>query len=292
MSRDARKKEKQRLKREKKKQAARKAASENPLRRIAKSGLPLECWVSSIWRRNGLADVFVIGHIPGGSECLVVFLIDLYCVGLKDAWGRKDLTRAQIRDEFLEPRQERGGKLEKLDVEKVRRLVAGAIRFSRQNGFSLPAHYERWTAILGDLGQINNADLSDFGAPGGGLLYIGDLDFLRRRLIAATPDEFLSRPDVKFMGPPEGFFSEIDDESDFEDDEDEDEDENENDDDDGLLDMDNEVDGPDISEMGEVMGSISSKTNLANPVDPPRLSISRDIVEQADSPRDTSDSPH
>ncbi len=242
MARGSRKKEKQRLKREKKKQALRKASSENPFRRIAKSGQPLECWVSSTWRSNGLADIFVRGHVPGGSDCLAVFLIDLYCVGLKDGYGRKDLTRAQIREEFLEPREKRGGKLDRIDVGEVRKLVAGAIRFSRQNGFALPPHYERWTAILGDLGDVQNADLSDFGPPQGGLLYIGNMDFLRRRYIAGTPEEFLARPDVKFMGPAEDFLSEFDDGSEFDEETDEQKD-----------------DITDASDMAEIMGSISSK---------------------------------
>lgn len=254
MARDGRKKEKQRLKREKKKQAARKTALENPLRRIAKTGQPLECWVGPMWRQNGLADIFVIGHVPGGSECLAVFLIDLYCVGLKDAYGRRDLTGAQIREGILEPREERGGKLERIDVEQVRRFVAGAIRFSRQNGFSLPAHYERWTAILGDLGDVNNADLSNFGAPDGGLLYIGDLDFLRQRLIASTPAEFISRPDVKFVGGGD-LLSELGYEPAFVDEDEEEEDEDALD---GVDEDEEEFDDPAMAEMAETMRLISS----------------------------------
>ncbi len=137
----------------------------------------------------------------------------------------------------------------------------------------MPPHYERWTAILGDLGHFNDGELSDFRGAGGGLLYIGDMDFLHRRLIAATPDEFLSRPDVKFMGPPEDFFSQVDDESEFDDGDD---------DDDCLLDMDNEADGPDLSEMAEVMVSISS--NLATAVRRwcfANGKIASDLIDQA-----------
>ena len=42
----------------------------------------------------------------------------------------------------------------------------------------------------------------------------------------------------------------------------------------------------------EVDDELLARPDVANPVDPPRLSISKDIVEQADSARDTSDSRH
>ena len=80
----------------------------------------------------------------------------------------------------------------------MRRYVAGAIRFSQQNGFRLPHHWERFTAILGPLGDIRNADLTSFGIDGG-LRFIGDFEFLQERLIGCTVEEFLNRPDVRYI---------------------------------------------------------------------------------------------
>ncbi len=223
MSNDARKKEKQRLKRQKKKESARRAASASPLRRIATSGLSMECWIGADWRETGLADIIIWGAVPGGSGVIAGFLVDLTCVGLKDAWGRRNMTRSEFRDDVLAKWERGRGGIEQIDLQMTRRLVAGAMRFSRQNGFRLPPHFERWTPILGELGDIAEADLSEFGAPGGELHYVGTLEFLRQRLIGSTPDVFLARPDVKWMMPAEELDIDqayVEDDEDAEDDED------------------------------------------------------------------------
>ena len=196
MSRDARKKEKQRLKREKKRREARRASSLTPLDRIARSGGGLECYLNTNWREVGLASIHVLGHAPGDRLCRASFLVDVWCVGLKDVTGRKESTR----DEFEDALDVVRGTLDLVRVPpaEVRRLVAGGIRFARQNGFKLPPHYDRWTAIFGDLGDVEAADVADFGIDGG-LRYVGTADFLRRRLVACSVDEFLARPDVHFV---------------------------------------------------------------------------------------------
>ena len=86
----------------------------------------------------------------------------------------------------------------RLSTSEAKRLVAGGVRFARQNGFKLPPHYERWTAIFGDLGDLAAVDLTDFGVEGG-LRYVGTKAFLQRRLAACTVDEFLNRPDVQWV---------------------------------------------------------------------------------------------
>ncbi|HZN68586.1 MAG TPA: hypothetical protein VFB66_25115 [Tepidisphaeraceae bacterium] len=196
MSRDARKKQKHELKRKHKQIEARKAASLTPLDRIARSGGKLECYVNADWQKSGMASVQVLGHAPDGRLAHAAFLVDLWCVGLKDAYGHRTVLRGEFEDQL--DRMSEGLEIVRIPPEQARRLVAGAIRFSRQNGFHLPPHYDRWTGIFTDLGDLAAADLSDFGVDGG-LRYVGTEEFLRRRLAACTPDQFLSRPDVHWV---------------------------------------------------------------------------------------------
>jgi hypothetical protein len=198
MSSDARKREKHRLKREKKKRDLRRAQSVSPFRRAAQLPGLLECYVTAGWRGNGLGDFVVIGQLPNGMLTLSGFLVDVWCVGLKDAWGRGQLSRQEFEENVLGPWRDRIGEVARVDVDTVRKFVAGAIRFSHQNGFRLPEHWQRYAAILGDLGPIESADLSDFGIDGG-LRYVGDFDFLRKRLIGCTVEQFLNRPDVHYL---------------------------------------------------------------------------------------------
>lgn len=199
MSKDARKKEKQRLKRKQKQRETRRAAAVTPLQRIAREGGRLECYVHDGWEEGGMATIQVLGHAPGGKLCQAGFLVDTWCVGLKDAYGHREITRLEF-DETLD-RMSGMMDMVPLDPAEAKRLVAGAIRFSRRNGFRLPPHYDRWTAIFGDLGDIDAADLTEFGVEGGKLRYVGDEQFLRRRLIGCTVEEFLARPDVEWVTP-------------------------------------------------------------------------------------------
>src|SRR5690349_20394342 len=92
----AKKREKHRLKRLKKNRETRKLAAITPLRHLARSGGTLECWITENWKEEGMANLFVFGTDSRGGHALASFLIDGWCVGLKDVFG---LPQA-IRPEF------------------------------------------------------------------------------------------------------------------------------------------------------------------------------------------------
>lgn len=196
MSDRAKKKEKHRLKRLSKQRAARKEAAVSPLRRIAAEGGTLECWANAGWAEEGLASLLVFGTDGSGKHALCGFLVDVWAVGLKDAWGRAPAARADWDETFGIFRSEVDA--ERIDVAEVRRLVAGGVRFARQNGFRLPNGWDKWAAMLGPLGDLNTADLTGF-TKDGKLLYVGDERFLRQRLINMTPQQFAAQPGVDWV---------------------------------------------------------------------------------------------
>ncbi|MDB5303923.1 MAG: hypothetical protein JWM97_1472 [Phycisphaerales bacterium] len=197
----ARRKEKQRLKRKQKQIAARKSAGVTALQKIASAGGTLECWVNDRWQDQGMAGLFVLGHTAGGRHAFAGFLIDVWCVGLKDAWGQAEISRAEFMERLFKPWSQRMHPY-KLEVPEARRLVAAGVRFARQNGFRLPNGWEKWASILGDLGDVASADLTGF-TKDGKLLYIGNPEFLRQRLVGCTVEEFFSRPGQEWISPPE-----------------------------------------------------------------------------------------
>lgn len=226
MPKDAKKKERKRLKREKKKALIRKRDSVSPYRRIAEAGHVVECWINSDWRERGQATPFVLVRQPGGAVAMATFMVDLWCAGLKDAWGKLDITRDEF-DRIIEAMSDRMDRtLVKVDVAEVRQVVAGALRFAKQNGFRLPPHYDRWVGFCGDLGDwLHTADLSHFGINGNPrkLRWVGPMSDLRKRLIGSTGEEFLAQPNVEVitdMGE-EDFYDDDDYGYDHDDDEDE-----------------------------------------------------------------------
>ena len=199
MSRDSRKTERHRLKRKHKKLEKRREQSRTALQRLAAEGGSLECWINPDWREQGIASLQVLGQAASGRWASAGFLLDFGCLGLKDAFGRGDINEQFYRANSLEPWIEQVDAV-RLDPTTARRLVAGAVRFSRQNGFRLPPAWDKWVSIFGRdiLNEIPTADLSDFGVDDG-LHYVGTLDFLRKRLIGCTAEEFLARPDVHWV---------------------------------------------------------------------------------------------
>lgn len=129
---------------------------------------------------------------------MACFLIDFWCAGLKDAWGSLDMHREDV-DWHLE-QTERNVSLERIDPQAARQLVAGAIRYARQNGFRLPARYDRWVKLLGEIPDAGTADLRPFGKDGRPL-WLGTLEELQRRLIGCSVEDFLARTEANFVSP-------------------------------------------------------------------------------------------
>ena len=220
MSNNAQKKHKQRLKREKKKALVRRAMSISPYKRIGQVGDVEACYINSNWEQTGLASIQVVRRNPAGGHALACFLVDILCAGLKDAWGNIDLMQEDIKLNLDRARE--NVELTRIDVETARRFIASGIRFARQNGFRLPAHFDRWTNVLGGVGDVANADLNGFGKDGK-LLWVGSLEDLRSRLIGCTVEQFLARPDVEYIA--EASAEELSGEELFDDEEDDGEDE-------------------------------------------------------------------
>ena len=185
-----------RLKREKKKAEMRRAMSVSPYKRIAQMGEMEACYINANWLESGMASIQVIRRNPAGGHAMAIFLVDVWCAGLKDASGRLDVMQEDI--DFNLKRARENFELIRIDPEEARKLIAAGIRFSRQNGFRLPPHYDRWINLLGGVGDVAAADLSKFGKDGK-LFWIGPLEDLQTRLIGSTVEDFLARPDVEMI---------------------------------------------------------------------------------------------
>jgi hypothetical protein len=189
------KKERDRVKRKRKQHELRKRKAKMQYQAIADPRQPLTCRINVDWKKKGMANIFVLKELRGGGYALGAFLVDLWCCGLKDAWGQLQFTSEQFRLMLKRAEADRDYRHEEVDVETARRVILGGIRFAVQNEFRLPPHFERWVSMLGVDPKAADADLSDFGFEGK-LQYMGSMEDLRRRLIRQSVDDFLARPDV------------------------------------------------------------------------------------------------
>ena len=197
MAKRGRRSAKSERKREAKKRFELRAHSGSIYKRVGTAGELVACCINAHWREDGLASIHVLRRIPGGGHASASFLVDTSCLGLKDAWGRLDTSYEEFNSGIIEG-MSRTLEMGHADLELARRLVAGGIRFAYQNGFRLPPRFDRWTALLGDIGDWRTADLTDFGE-GGRLRYVGTKEELKRRLVGCSVEEFLARDDVDFI---------------------------------------------------------------------------------------------
>jgi hypothetical protein len=183
----------------------------------------LGTWVNHDWRERGQATVWVLRRGAGGRLAMAAFLVDLWCAGLKDAWGLLDVRREDFEDARDRMSQQMDGTIAPCPLDLARRLVAGGIRFAVQNGFRLADRYDRWVGFLGQPRvEWRSVALDGFGLEGGKLRWVAPLADLRARYIGGRLEDFLARPDVEFvLGTGQTSFEEFDEFDDKFDEEDE-----------------------------------------------------------------------
>jgi len=211
------KKERRRLKQKLKHKQAIKLRNESPYKRLAAAGRVEACKVNDGCRDQGLFSIHALLSVPNRPPTLACFLVDKWCMGLKDAWGRHDVTYERYHD-FMESAEYRAGfKLVDMDPDEARRLIAAGIRQAHVMGFRLPPDYGKWAKAMGVGDDWASADISDFGV-NGKYRFVGPIDHLAERLIDGDVEKFFARPDVDFITAlPDGFELVDDDELDEDD---------------------------------------------------------------------------
>lgn len=198
MGSDPRRKQKQKLKRQKKRTSQRRAVGQSPYGKLRHAGDIEACYINEDWEESRIASILALRKVPGGYA-LGAFLVDLTCLGLKDAWGRIDIGLAEFRD-TLDRSRERVAMV-RIPPETAWKLVAGGVRWAKDHEFRLPPRYERWVSVLGRVADCASADVDEFGTEDGKMVYVGPLEDLRKRLLGCSLEEFIAREDVHYISP-------------------------------------------------------------------------------------------
>lgn len=196
-----------------KKKATKTPPSQEDAIRAAATGQLVACRINADWRQRGQAVMLVLRRSGARRYAAASFLVDLWCAGLKDAWGKLDISQAEFDQMALQMDERMERTMHEAELAEIAAVVAGGIRFARQNGFRLPGETDWWAAFVGPL-RVDDADLAAFGVDGGKLRWIGPRWDLEARQERQTVEEFAARADV------EALFDVYDDDDDGEEDED------------------------------------------------------------------------
>ncbi len=168
---------------------------------------------------EGLGQVLLSRLLPNNRVAMVVFLVDRYCLGVKDCFGR--LTVRAEYDSFC---KEMDDKFEMEDYKPadVRKLVEGAVSYARNLGLEPHPDYHRVKAIFGDIDVGESKMEFEFGSDGKPLFINGPHDSPERcRRIISILQHSCGPGGFHFiMGGPTGMKALEGEDDDFEDDDD------------------------------------------------------------------------
>ena len=115
----------------------------------------LECWISADWEKEspGLVEILVAREQPDGDVCFGMYLVDKYCLGLKNTFARASYSRARYEDEFqntffqnTEPAA--------CSPELAHQMIYAAIEYAAQFGFTPQKDFALSQYMLAPRGEL------------------------------------------------------------------------------------------------------------------------------------------
>ncbi|MDP6070952.1 MAG: hypothetical protein QGG34_05205 [SAR202 cluster bacterium] len=137
--------------------AVHEAATERPERvlRRAREFPFAGCWVQQGWQDYGIASLVVARTQSDDDLVFGRFLVDTFCLGVKDAFFGVNVPDAEFHNEAL-PRLFSGGMPVPIGVELAHEIVYGAVKYAEANGFRPHPLFRRAQLVL-DLPDVHES---------------------------------------------------------------------------------------------------------------------------------------
>ena len=197
------------------------ASSITPLRHIRQArDYPFEgCWIRKDWKESGLAVIVVARRQPNGNIVFGNYLVDYYCLGLKDTFCNAEIPPGEFRRDYL-PRLFRDTQPVEISPALAHEIIYGAIGFAARYGFKPQRDYRDSQQVLDRPDKYPLSGAVEFGKDGRPFFISGPYDDADRIIRQLTRTAGEGNFDYMAMiGPPEdAFMDEIDNEDDFDED--------------------------------------------------------------------------
>jgi hypothetical protein len=154
-------------------------------------GYPLEgCWTQEDWQDGGLAVVVIARRQPDGQIVFGVYLVDYFCLGLKNTYCNANFAPDQFRRDHL-PEMIPGGRPVEISPALAHEIIYGAIDYAAQFGFKPHADFRRSRQILDPPDRHPRTGTVEFGREGKPLYIQGPDDHAEAimRQLARTAGE-------------------------------------------------------------------------------------------------------
>jgi hypothetical protein len=125
--------------------------------------LPIyKCWVTSTYKEHGIANVVVSRKHKNGNISAAFYLVDLYCLGIKDSLFFFNL----FENEFIENVVSRDDDLEEVSYEFAHNLIYGAEVFAAENGLTPHKSFKETQMVLEEDTEAIELVYFEFGMDG------------------------------------------------------------------------------------------------------------------------------
>jgi hypothetical protein len=134
----------------------------------------LHCCIGNSLETNGIASVLLSRALPGGQVAVATFLVDRFCLGVKDAWAEV-LDRVSYEDKYT--RTMTGDNAARtVPPAEALKLVTESVEYARSNGLSPHPDYPRTLRIFGDTSPADSSATFEFGKDGKPFFVAGPYD--------------------------------------------------------------------------------------------------------------------
>jgi yecA family protein len=108
-----------------------------------------EAYIDKTWREHGLAYVIVVRKRENGLADYGMFSVDLWCLGVKDAWTGCDLPQAEL-DNFIQSQLSESVR-EAIHPACAKKLIEGTVAYAEGLGFAPHREFRKARRVLSGL---------------------------------------------------------------------------------------------------------------------------------------------
>ncbi|MBN1350424.1 hypothetical protein JXJ21_13500 [candidate division KSB1 bacterium] len=131
------------------------------------------CYCNSEWKDMGKSTVIITRIKPDGFYIVADFLIDLWCLGVKNVFSHPNISEQKLR-EIVD-----GNEAENMvptSSDHAHSLVYGALDYAQRLGFAPHKDYDVAQYVLEPFENIEYDDTIEFGKDGKPLYFTGPYD--------------------------------------------------------------------------------------------------------------------
>jgi hypothetical protein len=124
------------------------------------------CWVQETWKDGGLAVVVVARRQPNGNLAFGNYLVDYYCLGLKDTYWNVDIPAGIFRNDAMPKMYQASGRPISISPDLAHEIIYGAIDYAAQYGFHPPRDFRDSQLLLAPPEMHPRSGAVEFGKDG------------------------------------------------------------------------------------------------------------------------------